>query len=112
MEAWWYWQLGKDPEREQLRPLHGVAAKYAGRALKIPDWPDPLFLEPFKHKFAKAFRAKLDQHPQLTELLKNSHLPLKHYYTFGQPPKVIHVDEGHWIIQLIEAERSQLQGFA
>ena len=112
MEGWWYWQLGKDLEREQLRTLWGAAAKYAGRDLKIPDWPDPLFLEGFKVKYAQAFRAKLEQHPRLAEMLKNSHLPLQHYYTFGHPPKVINVDDGLWITQLMEAERIRLQGFA
>ena len=109
MEAWWYWQLGTDPDREQLRPLWGSSAKYKGRDLKIPDWPDPLFLPAFKVKYVKAFQAKLAQHPKLTALLRDSQLPLLHYYTYGTPPKVICAEEGNWVIELIESERTRLQ---
>lgn len=121
VEGYWYW-LGVPegtPGRDRLRDLHGVEAKNVGRELGGQDWnTDPAF----KRKIVAAIEAKLDAplkdkarevlggSSTLREALKNSELPLRHYYLMGPDKKMVEEKRAEWVIEAIEGIRDRELG--
>lgn len=67
-------------ELGRLRTLAGFAAKQLGRQLRGKDWVAD---DMFKTRILTAISAKIAAHPRIRELLKQSTLPLIHYYVFN-----------------------------
>lgn len=114
LEGYWYWLLSKqDEDAEALKQQFGFRAKHLGRQLKIEDWPSKVRQNDFKIKFKKAMELKIQQHPKIAEMLKQSTLPFEHYYSYGGgwgvPPKVVTVKGADWIIQHWNKIRQDLQ---
>lgn len=106
LEGYWYWLLSeKNEESEFLRELYGWKAKQFGRELKIKDWPTSGEKIKFREKIEKAMRCKLDQHPNIKELLVSSTLPFAHYYCYYD--KVIEVKNCKWILEIWELLRNE-----
>ena len=105
IEAYWYWLSVRADRREQLRPLHGYAAKRRGRLLQGRDWPrDPQFEE----KIKVAIVAKVSAHPRIQELLiASGTLPIVHYY--AEPDGIRMLQDGLWIWEWYAEVRRVLQ---
>lgn len=101
IEGYWYWLGCKDP---RLRSAYGYEAKKLGRELGAADW---LPGEEFKRKIKKALRTKILSSKTYSDRLRESTLPLTHYYVYGD--KQIFVPEADWIIEEIEAIRRELK---
>ena len=101
VEGYWYWLSVKD---EKLRDLSGFEAKKRGQYLKASDWVDT---EEFKNSIKTALKAKIDQNPQIKKELKESSLPLVHYYVYGD--KVVKVPKGQWIMDFLMQYRLEIQ---
>ena len=104
VEAYWYWlSTGNDT----LRKTYGHQAKKLGRFLGGKDWMDD---KDFKRKIKEAIHLKLKNHPEMFKELRDSTLPLTHYYFYGTPPetKVVVPKEGKWIIDFIEDLRNEI----
>ena len=99
IEGYWYWLNVPEstPRRDELRTKHGWEAKKLGRDLRGADWNTS---DDFKNKIKDAIRIKLEINPIPAELLKNCHLPLKHYYVYGD--KVVEDHKSDWIIEYLE----------
>lgn len=100
IEAYWYWLRTGD---ESLRPLYGFEAKRVGRKCKMRSekvlWVD------FQEKIRKAIDAKLKAYPGALRDLRNTDLPLAHYYVFGGGQVR---DAGHkWILEHIDSKREE-----
>lgn len=95
VEAYWYYLLTNNPKKENLRSLHGFAAKKLGRELTMNlDWDEEDW---FKTKIFNALRAKVDQNPSLKYLLATvKWLPFTHYYVYNG--KVIEPKDGKWLL--------------
>lgn len=91
VEGYWYW-LGNP--NEQLRTLHGFAAKQLGRSLpRIAIRSE----NEFQSLIRDALYTKAKRRPDMVAKLRKCTLPLAHYYVFGNPPVV--KDAGHqWIL--------------
>lgn len=101
VEGYWYWLSTKD---EKLRELFGFEAKKRGQFLKAPDWVDT---QEFKDSIKESIKAKIDQNPLIKKELKQSSLPLVHYYVYGD--KIVKVPKGQWIVDFIEQYRKEIQ---
>ena len=111
IEAYWFWLWSHD---DSLRPLHGVEAKHAGTKAKkrskitISD-------ELFESKIKKAIEYKLKQNLSILHALKESTLPIVHYYVMPKPGrkgshKVEMVNRHTWIWHHYECLRAKLRG--
>lgn len=90
VEGYWYWCLTKD---ENLKNLYGFKAKQYGKSI----WKEKT--EPItKKQLLKAYYKKLEEHPDIWEMLRYNELPLVHYYVFGG--KVIVPKEFQWTAKL------------
>lgn len=89
---------------DKLRTLSGHQAKDAGRLadrnIRLPD-------DIFKKIIKDAMWKKLASNPPMLKILKNSTLPLTHYYVYGN--KIIYVTNWDWIIGEWEQIRKDLQ---
>lgn len=89
---------------EKLRTLSGPAAKDTGRLLdrqiRLPE-------DVFQRIIKDAMWRKLVSDGQMVGALKNSTLPLTHYYVYGN--KIIHVTGWDWVIEEWEQIRKDLQ---
>jgi predicted NAD-dependent protein-ADP-ribosyltransferase YbiA (DUF1768 family) len=105
VEGYWYW-LGTEAslEREALREAVGAHAKELGRALGAKDWQSS---DEFKRKICSAISIKIRQNSGMLLELKNSRLPLAHYYVYGD--KVVRVAGAQWILDYIQSIRTSLQ---
>ncbi len=104
LEALWYWlNAAESPERDQLRNLHGFAAKKKGRELSCVN---RFKGEQFRKAIYYAMQLKLEQHPRIKEMLRESSLPLTHYYVFDGTVKHAGYE---WIIEEWERLRAQLK---
>ena len=121
-EGWWFWQLASAgsqlklfslDNKEDLRSLVGLEAKELGKRLCDDRcWPSDAELPGFQQKYEKAARARLQQYPALAELLRDSKLPLVHYYVFkknGNSPTVITDKRGDWVVALWDKLRAELR---
>jgi hypothetical protein len=118
IEAYWYWLVcHKHPDKDQLRNLSGFAAKKKGREFASGDWRDD---DPFKAKIQKACWIKILFNERLRELLRESTLPIVHYYVYGYsgqgnpempgvPPRVITPEHGQWLWEWYEKARDFLK---
>lgn len=110
VEGLWYWLSVQDsPEAEELRELHGYAAKKLGRELRGADWSpeESLFLD-FRQEIRTAISVKVAANLTLIRLLEESTLPFVHYYIIHD--KVIdRTEEESWIIEHWNDLRANLQ---
>ena len=107
IEGYWYWLLCVGhPERDRLRSLSGFKAKQEGRKLSQGDWRDD---EEFKQKIKKALWCKLRFNRGLKNLLRESTLPIVHYYAYGNPPRVTTPSNGKWLWEWYEEARKYLK---
>lgn len=115
VEGFWYW-LSTGSTNNQFRSLFGFRAKEIGRLVRreldanggIP------VVEDFRAQIKKALLCKIEQNPQLQQALKESDLPLTHYYVWGEAPniKVTVPDDFAWIHQYLSDVRAWTQGKA
>jgi len=112
VEAYWYWL--RSPKAginnlAKLRTLHGFAAKKFGRTLVAPDADQIYVGDDFEALIKDAFREKLIAHPHIQIMLRDSALPLAHYYVFKGAPKAA----GHeWQVEYWEELRKRLQRYS
>lgn len=116
VEAFWYWlSLGK--QHDNLRSLYGYQAKKEGGTLrealekqgnKKPE------IKGFKAEIKKAILCKIEQNDRLSSLLKNSTLPLTHYYVWGDEKdyRITYPEAYAWIHEYISDVRDFLNGKA
>jgi len=129
LETWWYWELlreagvvGKWYNQElsteanqlmtELRYSWGARAKVIGTkltAMFIANRGAPS--EEFRKRYAEAAAARLQADLKLIRLLRDSHLPLVHYYWYGRADKikVIQDTKHHWVLDIWTNFRKQLQ---
>lgn len=105
LEAYWYWIGTRD---ELLRNLYGVEAKSAGRKSKKEHF---IPCDNFEEKFKVAMEFKLKQNLTILHSLKESTLPIVHYYvTFEKKRRKVHMVENHtWIWHHYECLRAKLR---
>jgi RNA polymerase subunit RPABC4/transcription elongation factor Spt4 len=94
IEGYWYWLSCKD---HRLRLLSGFQAKNFGRKC---GGKDRIFDNSFREKIKKAITIKLETYPKKYQELKQSTLPLVHYYNFNG--KIVVPNDCDWIIEHIE----------
>jgi len=116
VEAFWYWlSLGK--QHDNLRSLYGFQAKKEGSVLrdalekqgnKKPE------MKGFNAEIKKAILCKIEQNERLCSLLKNSSIPLTHYYIWGDEKeyRITYPEAFSWIHEYIEDVRDFLNGKA
>jgi len=103
VEALWYWLGCRHPDRDSLKPLHGFAAKKRGRELGAPDWVED---DLFKRTIKRAIYNKVFSNIGMAIELKNSSLPLVHYYNYKG--KVVEPEDGRWVIEFLTELRTRL----
>ena len=107
IEAYWYWLGCTHKDRDKLKPLWGFEAKKIGRELNALDWQeDP----EFKQNIKKAMYAKIFNNPEMALELKQSTLPLRHYYNYKG--KIVEPQEGVWIIDFLTELRKRMNSCA
>lgn len=112
IEGLWYWLL-TDRKHDELRKVSGYAAKELGKAFlkeeKLVQVPDD-----FMQNIKSGILAKVEQNEVVRSLLKENHLPLIHYYTYGDPGNqaIRRPREYDWITTYLELVRCYLQGSA
>lgn len=104
LEGYWYWLLFKDDE---FKKLIGFKAKEYARSKNVIDWPITDQLIEFQENFKLAMKNKIDQHHNIKEMLKNSDLPLKHYYNYSG--KIVYVKNGQWVVDYWEQLRKEIK---
>lgn len=104
VEGFWYW-VKSGMIHDELRELHGYKAKQKGKEFDIVQ------IDNFKEIIKEGLLCKFEQHPEMSELLKESILPLTHYYYFGtiSKPKIVTPKDTEWLIDIIERYRYSLQ---
>lgn len=75
IEGLWYWLTSTHRDRDQLRELHGAAAKSLGRQLQSGCW-----VVDHRAQVTAGLSAKAVSHPEIGDALKAVGLPLTHYY--------------------------------
>jgi hypothetical protein len=100
-----YFYIRSGEADEELRTLWGKWAQDHGRTLPR------IVNRDFEKIMLEALRYKLICNPHIRDMLKESTLPLVHYYVFGRGEDVaIRIPEGnHWLENGYEAIRSDLQ---
>ena len=96
MESFWYWYK-TGMRHGELRTLIGHDAKIAGRRLEA------IHTDDFEQTICKATYYRFLAHPDDLELLKDSTLPLVHYYMFNSMVKP--VPNMDWIVENLESLR-------
>lgn len=107
IEGYWYWLLARDHnDRDQLRLLYGSNAKKVGRGLSnevhFADKDDK-----FIGSIKAALRNKIKANQYLSDLLRDSVVPIVHYYTQGD--RVRPTVGGEWVWTELEQIRSGLK---
>lgn len=103
IEGYWYWLSTNHRYRYKLKSLHGFAAKKLGEEFKKTN---SVRCEQFEKLIKEAIEIKIRSNPKYMEMLRESNLPLEHYYCYGG--KV--VDAGFkWITAHISEIRQHLQ---
>jgi hypothetical protein len=111
IEGYWYWLSvpAAEPRRDELRLSYGFQAKKLGRELRGTDW---VGTPEFEGKILRAIDAKLASASyDVKNAARNSkHLPLRHYYVFGEGPRAkIHADgKSDWMLKHIDKWRQAL----
>jgi hypothetical protein len=116
VEGFWYWlSLGK--VYEELRPLYGFKCKQKGKELKT-NGAKETHVDDFEIQIKKALLLKVEQNQTVAKLLKESSLPLTHYYVYGNDLndpgkyKIIHLNKFNWIVDYLSIVRLYLNGLA
>lgn len=106
MEAYWYW-ISTGMMHDSLRRLYSASAKTAGQML-APVKLDP---EKFQALICDGLKLKIMQNRKLRDELKKSHLPLRHYFVYGNGQGQVIREKGthRYQIDCIEAVRLALQ---
>lgn len=105
VEGYWYW-LSTGKQHEGLRRLWGASAKSYGKKLDKVPMDESAFHDYIK----RAILLKIEQHPHLRQLLKESTLPLAHYYVYGMGPNAVVRETSHnWQLEWLEQIRKGLQ---
>lgn len=129
VEGCWYWLAVSGngrayfpDEADELRALHGNDAKVAGKELLQRPELDYAYLvrstEPtwsFMQNVKSALLAKVEQNEALRQMLKESTLPLVHYYVWGNNPanqKVSYPKKHDWVVNYLSDIRDYLNGKA
>ena len=104
VEAFYYW-LSTGMQHQQLKSLYGYEAKQIGS--KFPKVPHPSFQD----EIITALRLKIEQNERLAEMLRDSRLPIVHYYYYGSINncKVQELPEHHSMTDAIGEVRAELQ---
>lgn len=104
VEGYWYY-LKTGRQFPYLKNLWGFNAKTEGKKYPYVELSD------FIIQIKQAITCKILQNPNLSSALKKSDLPLTHYYSYGSDdnPKVILMDADRWMLDHIEAIRTDLR---
>lgn len=129
VEAFWYWYmfyLTTGEHYEKLRGLYGYASKKAGleiraslKNMKNPVTEGSLVMNEdqqkrFRIEIKKALLLKIEQNEEVRTFLRDSTLPLIHYYAYGNENgyKITYPFEFKWITDYLETIRLYLNGKA
>jgi hypothetical protein len=107
VEAYWYWLYGAG---EGVRQLYGFQAKRYGKEMLRKQYKseNALFeIKGFRDCIKAAFKAKVEQTPNLAGMLMASDLPFAHYYVFNG--KVKKIKQHNWQIEFWEELRTKLK---
>lgn len=115
IEGYWYWlilYLNSSTDFNELREAYGFEAKKVGKELiglylsKKTKEENSAKTNTFKNFIKKAIDTKLKSNLIKLEELKQSSLPLVHYYEYGGK----RLDAGYeWIVEHLEDRRSLLK---
>lgn len=105
VEGFWYW-LSTGRTHDELRRLYGASAKSVGSKLEQVPIPE----DEFREGILEALRCKIEQNPDIAVALKNSHLPLEHYFVYGHNVIVNQGQKHGWQLQFLQMLRHELQG--
>ncbi len=96
IEGYWYWL---NCGHERLKVLYGFDAKKFGQQHVKSERSD----EEFVRKIKGAIENKIDQNQNIKDNLQKSHLPLTHYYYYGdiKNPKIVELHQYQWIVDCI-----------
>lgn len=102
VEAYWYW-VSTGMTDDRFKTVDHFQAKLIGKDMKrIPR-------DDFQDKIKKAIKLKLDQYnPRMKRALKNTTLPLTHYYHYGDD-KSVGYTRYDWVIDYITELREYYQ---
>jgi predicted NAD-dependent protein-ADP-ribosyltransferase YbiA (DUF1768 family) len=106
IEGYWYWLSCTHERKEELRTASGFYAKQLGRELRALDWVET---PEFQTKICHAIWHKISQNSEILRMLRESTLPIVHYYAYGQPPKITTPEQGKWIWAYVEFVRGHLK---
>ena len=107
VEGFWYW-LKTGMQHDSLRTLHGFKAKEEGKKFERVDVCN------FEQQIKLAILYKVEQCLPLKQALKDSTLPLSHYYWYGSENncKIIANDEFKWLVDYLELIRRYIKADA
>ena len=91
VESWWYWFKTKN---DVYKNLVGFKAKQFYRANNS----EANLSNPSIEELREIYLAKLEQHPEIKEMLLANNLPFAHYYVMSG--KKINANEYLWTVQL------------
>lgn len=99
------WHYLKDPEHKDIfRTMNGKKAKAAGKNFSRR------VVNQFIDVIIAANVYKLQQHPEVMELMMTSTLPFKNYYFSGELNLVTEAPNAAWMCRLMETVRDVCQG--
>lgn len=109
VEGFWYWLSCNDhPRRDDLKVKYGYKAKQLGK--EILNLVGRRSVGSYTDKILNAITYKILQNNDLLEALKESVLPLQHYYVYGTAPNFKVVTPGYeFITDHISFVRDNLQ---
>lgn len=99
IEGYWYWL---SCHNDILRTLSGFSAKQTGRRLGGKDW---VHTDAFRTKIKRAISIKIKSYPEKLVALKQTSLPLTHYYVFNGEVNI--PKNCYWIIHHIGSFRQK-----
>jgi len=104
VEGYWYWLHCR---HDDLKSLYGFNAKKFGQSYVKSEKNDDEFIR----KIKEAIENKINQNHSIKINLKNSVLPLTHYYYYGdiKNPKVIELPQYQWIVDCISEIRTKIK---
>lgn len=76
LEGYWYW-LATGCCHDQFKSMNGWEAKQVGSKMDRAEIPD------FQERFKEGMRLRLEQNPELRNMLMTSTLPFEHYYNYN-----------------------------
>lgn len=115
IEAYWYWlqinDLCPKEEKDALAHSYGYFAKDVGRKLRSKYPKSINDRKNFESKILKAIWLKISNNKELKSSFKNSYLPFKHYYSYGNEYsgfKIVEPKDSEFIILFLEKYRKHL----